>query len=475
MKKFYLVVLALLYVNYGFSQDCSEITMSSITNPGPYQVSTMVESDGLRNGPDYSGATIYYPTNATPPFASIVIVPGFFAAESSVEEWGPYFASHGIIAMTIGTNSIFDFPDARAAGLLDAIETLRQENIRTASPLVGEIDTERFAVSGWSMGGGGSQIAAVNDPSLKAVVALCPWLDSGTDLNHDVPVLILSGQSDPTAPPSSHANVQYNNTPETTDKLKYEVANGNHFVANYPTSGDGDIGRMALSWLKTYLLEEDCYCPLLLDAPASSSSFETNISCPEPAVCGMASGLLETNTSISNLTLTWEAQSTAQAYQVAGRKLGGNHKVFPQQTENFRTFTSGIQPNTTYEWSVRVLCDGVWTDFAPIKQFATGAAKWGEQVSNFDIFEDTQNTLTAQIYPNPAINEVTVQFLNATKNKVKLTILDITGRVLMMQDFEENAFETSAVLDISNLENGYYLVEINNSIESHKSKLNVIR
>jgi len=377
--------------------------------------------------------------------------------------------------MTIGTNSIFDFPDDRAAGLLDAIETLRQENTRADSPLLGNIDTERFAVSGWSMGGGGSQIAAVNDPSLKAVVALCPWLDTGTNLDHDVPVLILSGQNDPTASPAAHANVHYNNTPATTDKLKYELAGGNHYAANYPTNGDGDIGRIALSWLKTYLLEEDCYCPLLLNAPASASSYETTISCPEPAICAMATNLTETSISLSNLTLTSEAQPTAQAYQVAGRKVGKGVKFFPEQTDNFITFTSGIEANTAYEWSVSVLCDGVWTDFAPIQQFSTGTAKIGEEFAGLGIFDNAESNLTAQVYPNPAINEVTIQFFSANKNYVNINILDVTGRVLKTQKMDANNFETQAILDISNLENGYYLVEINNGIESYTSKLNVIR
>lgn len=475
MKQFYVVVLTLLSLNYGFSQDCSQITMQTITNPGPYSVATMLETDGLRNGPNYSGATVYYPTNATPPFASIVIVPGFLSAQSSVQDWGPYYASHGIIAMTIGTNSGWDFPDDRANALLDAIETLKQENTRNASPLAGKIDTESFAVSGWSMGGGGSQIAATIDPSLKAVVALCPWLEAGENLNHDVPVLILSGQADPTAPPDSHANVHYDITPATTDKLKYEFANGNHSVANYPSSGNGDIGRIALSWLKTYLLQENCYCPLLLDAPTTASSYDYNISCPAAAVCGMATDLTETSISVSNLTLTWEPQANAQAYQVAGRKADGAIKIFGEQTENFRTFTSGIQPNTTYQWSVRVLCDDVWTDFAPIKEFTTNAAKVGEAISEIDIFANAESNLTAQVYPNPATNEVTILFATATQNYLNINVLDVTGRVLMSQKMKTNNFETKTELDISNLENGYYLVEINNGLESKICKLNVVR
>ncbi|MEM0518826.1 T9SS type A sorting domain-containing protein [Aequorivita flava] len=287
MKKIYAVALFLLATSFApttlFAQ-CGDVTLESLTNPGPYEVATLTEADGLRNGPEYAGATVYYPTDATPPFASIAIVPGFTAAPSSVEEWGPFYASHGIVTIIIGTNSPFDFPEARAVALLDALETMRQENTRSTSPLENQLDVDKFAVSGWSMGGGGAQRAAVLDNTIKGVVALCPWLPNAS-LNHDSPVLIFSGENDPTAPPAEHADLHYAATPETTNKLLFEVANGNHSVANTPNGGNGAVGKIALSWLKLYLDDNDCYCPLLtegllVDPPAASkvlSSFECEL------------------------------------------------------------------------------------------------------------------------------------------------------------------------------------------------------
>lgn len=287
MKKIYALVffflLTLLAPNALFAQ-CEDVTIESLTNPGPYNVATLTEADGIRNGPNYLGATVYYPTNAEPPFASIAIVPGFMALPSSVEEWGSFYASHGIVTIIIGTNSLFDLPEVRALALLDALETMRQENTRSTSPLENKLDVDKFAVSGWSMGGGGAQRAAVLDSSIKGVVALCPWLPNPS-LNHDSPVLIFSGQNDPTAPPAQHADIHYNVTPNTTDKLLFEVKNGNHSVANSPTGGNGAVGKIALSWLKLYVDEDDCYCPLLtdellIDPPAASkvlSSFECEL------------------------------------------------------------------------------------------------------------------------------------------------------------------------------------------------------
>jgi len=282
----YSIFTIIFFFYFQLGAQCESVTLESITDPGPFTVSTLTEADGIRNGPDYNGATIFYPVNATPPFAGIAIVPGYCGVETDIQEWGPFYASHGIVAITLGTNDpCADWPAARAVALLDAILTVKEENSRANSPLLGKIDINSFAVSGWSMGGGGSQLAASIDPTLKAVIGLCPWLDLNgfqpSDLIHDVPVLIFTGQNDDVANPAEYGYMHYQGTPSSTDKLYFEIENGVHNAANGPDRADGDAGIYALSWLKTYLLEDSCYCEFLLDAPLSSSVFETNIDCPE--------------------------------------------------------------------------------------------------------------------------------------------------------------------------------------------------
>ena len=285
MKKLYFVLLltlvSSLFTNSVLAQ-CDGITVDSLANPGPFDVDTLTEADGIRNGPDYAGATIYYPTNATPPYASIAIVPGFTALPSSVAEWGPFYASHGIVTIIIGTNSLFNFPELRAIALLDALETIKQENTRVSSPLEGDLNLNQLAVSGWSMGGGGAQRAAVLDNTIAGVVALCPYL-LNPQLNHESPVLIFSGEDDTVAPPSQHADIHYNITPNTTDKVLFEVANGDHSVANTPNGGGSAVGKIALSWVKLYVEKNDCYCPLLTDSllvnPPAASKVEQDFDC----------------------------------------------------------------------------------------------------------------------------------------------------------------------------------------------------
>ena len=74
--------------------------------------------------------------------SSNVIVPGFVSPESSIQDWGPSYASHGIVAMTIGTNHLLEQPAGRAAALLDAIVSF--EHTRSSSPLEGWLDLDRI-------------------------------------------------------------------------------------------------------------------------------------------------------------------------------------------------------------------------------------------------------------------------------------------------------------------------------------------
>ena len=80
-----------------------DTALEAATRPGPFEVGVIMEKEGLRNGPQYRGATVYYPKDSTRKLASLVLVPGFMAWESTLRTWGPYLASHGIVVMTLGT------------------------------------------------------------------------------------------------------------------------------------------------------------------------------------------------------------------------------------------------------------------------------------------------------------------------------------------------------------------------------------
>jgi dienelactone hydrolase len=280
------LILIFVVVQSTLSQ-CDAVTVESVFNFTPFVLDSIAESEGLRNGAKYDGATLFFPVNGNNSLKSIVFVPGYTAEQESVKAWARYLASRGFLSMTIGTNALNDFPSVRAAALIDAMETLRQENNRQSSPLYQKIDTSNIAVGGWSMGGGGAQLAAKIDHRIKAVIAITPWLFENTlsisDLNHNVPVLIISGEVDTTAPVDKHANVHYNYTPNTTSKMIFEVIGVGHNKPLKPSWGNGDLGNVGYAWLKLFLEDTYCYCTMLRDASLNqyetASKYLTNLNC----------------------------------------------------------------------------------------------------------------------------------------------------------------------------------------------------
>ena len=268
---------------------------------GPYDYQIITESDGLRNGPDYLDGRLYYPIDAEPPFKSIIFTPGYGGGSTSMADWAEYFASYGFTAMIIGPNDeINEWHIGRAEGLIDAITTIKQENERMASPLYGMIDSDSFIVSGYSMGGGASQIALTLDhpnvSSIKAGIALNPTIiledcdlcpiDGGyciclvpEMLDHDIPTFIVAGQFELNELPGYDGLLGqdiYDNTPETTVKMLFEVAGGGHGAA-YET----EPREKALQWAQYHLMGDIEICEALIETPDTASDFQTTLNCEQ--------------------------------------------------------------------------------------------------------------------------------------------------------------------------------------------------
>ena len=230
-----------------------------------------------------------------------------FGDEYGLQSWAEFYASHGFIAMTIGNfdreirdfDSEGDYAD-RAMGLLDAIETIKEEQWRADSPLLGMVDTSRFIVSGYSMGGGASQVALTledftSNHSIVAAIALNPTIifedcDICSDneyciclvpefLDHGIPTLIIAGQNEINELPSYDGLLGqdiYENTPESTTKILYEIESGGHGSAAYPY---GDVLEKTLFWARYHLTEELSYCDSLLLTPSNASQFISTLEC----------------------------------------------------------------------------------------------------------------------------------------------------------------------------------------------------
>lgn len=208
----------------------------------------------------FGGGTIYYPTDTSQgTFGAVAIAPGFTASESSMAWLGPRLASRGFVIFTIDTNSRFDFPSSRASQLEAALEYLVED-----SPVQNRIDENRLGVMGHSMGGGGTLIAARNNPEYKAAIPLAPWNTSSNFSSNQVPTLVVACENDSVASVSSHASPMYNSMSSSLDKGFLEINNGSHFC---PNSSNTMIARYSIAWLKRFIDDDTRYDPFLCGAP----------------------------------------------------------------------------------------------------------------------------------------------------------------------------------------------------------------
>jgi dienelactone hydrolase len=253
-------------------------TADSASKPGPFGVAATTE--GLRDSPAYGSQTLHYPTSGTPPYPIVAVVPGFVSGEDSTKPWGPFLASHGMVALTIGTNTSGENPAERATALTEALKTLEAENTRQGSPVQGKLDTSKQAVIGWSMGGGGAVVVAEQLPTLKATIALAPWNPTYSYSKVTVPALLLAIKTDSLA--GGQATGFYSAIPASTPKAYWEVDNdgvffGGHDTFNNPASLGGAAGRYGLSFLKVFLVGDERYRPFLKQDPPKKVQYTNNL------------------------------------------------------------------------------------------------------------------------------------------------------------------------------------------------------
>ncbi|HTV24406.1 MAG TPA: hypothetical protein VMG12_37190 [Polyangiaceae bacterium] len=255
------------------------VNETTATRNGPFDVDTL-QLDG---GRDYGGGTVFFPADAQPPFSAFVMCPGFTARQSSIRDWGPFFASHGIVIMTIDTNSTLDPVNTRDDQLLAALDDLRAENSRRGSPLAGALDLDRLGVSGWSMGGGGAWLAGRSTTGLKSVLTLAGHHRTAGGAaavarGLSVPTLMFAGSADSATLGGGNQSQQvFEIIDASVPKMLFEVQGAGHFVWGTPRTNGGAVGRYALSWQKVFLDGDERFLPFLLEEGPNASDFRSNL------------------------------------------------------------------------------------------------------------------------------------------------------------------------------------------------------
>jgi dienelactone hydrolase len=236
---------------------------------GPFAVSTTTVARG--NG--FGGGTTYFPTTtAEGTFGAVAIAPGFTERQSAISWLGSRLASQGFVVFTIDTNSTTDNPTSRSQQLLAALDYLTGH-----SSVASRVDATRLAVSGHSMGGGGTLEAANARPALQAAIPLTGW-DTMKDFSGVlVPTLVVGAQNDSVAPVNQHSLPFYNSIPASSEKAYLELAGASHSA---PTRANTTIAKYVISWLKRFVDNDTRYEQFLCPAPSDSTLSRSLDTCP---------------------------------------------------------------------------------------------------------------------------------------------------------------------------------------------------
>ncbi len=233
----------------------NEVAPGNYSGNGPYGYRSYTLSRLQTPG----GATVYYPNTAKPPFSGLVFTPPYTGTQSMFRAWGPFFASHGIVLVTMDTATTLDSVDQRASQQKRVLDALKNENTRSNSPLRGKLNTARLGAVGWSMGGGATWINSAEYSGLKTAMSLAGHNLTAVDIdskgyNTKVPTLLFNGALDLTYLGGLGQSIGvYNNIPRGIPKVIYEVASAGHFSWGSPTAANRAVAGIALAFHKTFL------------------------------------------------------------------------------------------------------------------------------------------------------------------------------------------------------------------------------
>lgn len=175
-------------------------------------------------------------------------------------------------------------------------------------------------------------------------------------------------------------------------------------------------------------------------------------------------GHISSNIQSTSAVVNWNAFTCVDGFRVSYKKTAD--AAFTLHTLAGGALVSdtlkNLLPSTSYEYKVQAYVQynnvKYFSGFTTVKTFTTLAPRLGgDEVQQ--LAGEINNLL---IYPNPAQNELNIQFEGMDGN-ASVKIIDLTGRRVMEKQAEVTLNQYSGTLDISNLQTGIYQLTITNA------------
>jgi iduronate 2-sulfatase len=92
----------------------------------------------------------------------------------------------------------------------------------------------------------------------------------------------------------------------------------------------------------------------------------------------------------------------------------------------------------------------------------------GSTINGNKLNSVTEKTGAIAVYPNPATNLVTVQYVSNSNNKANITVYDITGKAILTRAVNAIKGNNNFNFNVGNAAAGIYYVEVNNNNEKQR-------
>ena len=395
---------------------------------------------------------IYYPATssgnnvaiASGSFPVIVFGHGFAMSWDAYQNiWEHYAALGYILAFARTEGSLIPSPSHNDFGLdLRLIgEKMTAENATSASPFFQSMNGNT-AIMGHSMGGGATILAAANNPNIKAIIGLAPAETNPSAIaqapNVSVPAMIFSGSSDGVTPPADHHIPIYNGLVSSCKTFVSIVGGAHCYYAN--TNFNCDFGEATTSTgiaitraqqqARTYSLLDPWLEYMLKDSCDAYTLF-SNIQDDSPSTLAVQTTCALNVSPVISLAIA----------DLVTTEVGVSYQWF-QNGAPIQGATSSILnlPGTGTFTVQAFYSNGCSVMSAP---FALGISGLSE--------------LSPEVYtlsPNPTSGLLTLHSTHA--EPVHVTVRNTDGQVVKF-------FMASDEINLSDLSNGLYIIEINGS------------
>jgi Bacterial Ig domain/Secretion system C-terminal sorting domain/Bacterial pre-peptidase C-terminal domain len=426
------------------------VSITSPTNSASFNIgssitinATAADADGtITSVAFYNGATLLG-TSTVAPYTYTWVNPatGSYALTAKATDNGGAVTTSAIVNVSVAIQldagiSAITTPNG-AVGTASAVPSVTLKNFGTttltATPISYKVDNNAFAVFNWTGSLAAGATAAVTLPSVTGYAAGAHTFTAQTGT--------VNGSADGnTANDALTANFTYTINTCTNDN---ETANNASTTAvvltvntakNSQIGSNGDVDYYKFTTTATAPKVKITLSNLPADYDLDFYSATTAGAISTKIATGAASGTTAE-------VITYNTQTTAKTYYL--RVYGYNGAFSTATCYNLLVQTSNV--NFAKEGVLPTRNDKPTNDVVLLEQLS--------------------------LFPNPATNEVNVQFVGTQSGDYNVSLFNATGKTILAQKVTFNEGNNNASFDVSTLPRGLYVVKVSNGAESFSQKV----